>query len=81
MSPSSGPTPAALDRLRALDTCAVSDALDTLGLNGATTGIGPLWSSPAPIAGRVRTVLAGPSRARPAGAAHRRRGHRGRRCR
>lgn len=49
-----------LDRLRALDTCAVSDALDTLKLPGATVGIGPLWAVPAPVAGRVRTVLAGP---------------------
>jgi regulator of RNase E activity RraA len=52
-----------LDRLRGLDSCAVSDALDTLGLPGATTGIGPLWPVPAPVAGRVRTVLVGPRRA------------------
>jgi regulator of RNase E activity RraA len=38
----------------------VSDALDTLGLAGATTGLRPLWAVPAPVAGRVRTVLAGP---------------------
>lgn len=49
-----------LDRLRALDTCAVSDALDTLNLPGAVTGIGPLWPVRQPVAGRVRTVLAGP---------------------
>jgi regulator of RNase E activity RraA len=49
-----------LDRLRALDSCAVSDALDTLGLPGATTGIRPLWAVRDPVAGRVRTVLAGP---------------------
>jgi regulator of RNase E activity RraA len=49
-------------RLRGLDTCAVSDALDTLGLAGATTGLGPLWAVPGPLAGRVRTVLAGPPR-------------------
>jgi regulator of RNase E activity RraA len=49
-----------LDRLRALDSCAVSDALDTLGLPGAVTGIGPLWAVRDPVAGRVRTVLAGP---------------------
>jgi regulator of RNase E activity RraA len=56
-----------LDRLRALDSCAVSDALDTLGLPGATTGIGPLWAVREPVAGRVRTVLAGPRRSdRPA---------------
>jgi regulator of RNase E activity RraA len=56
-----------LDRLRALDSCAVSDALDTLGLPGATTGIGPLWAVREPVAGRARTVLAGPRRSdRPA---------------
>lgn len=54
-------------RLRILDTCAVSDALDTLGLAGATTGIGPLWPVREPLAGRVRTVTAGPRQAdRPA---------------
>lgn len=56
-----------LGRLRALDSCAVSDALDTLGLPGAVTGIGPLWPVTAPVTGRVRTVLAGPRRSdRPA---------------
>jgi regulator of RNase E activity RraA len=49
-----------LDRLRALDTCAVSDALDTLQLPGATTGIRPLWPAAEPVVGRARTVLAGP---------------------
>ncbi len=49
-----------LDRLRALDSCAVSDALDTLHLPGAVTGIGPLWAVREPVAGRARTVLAGP---------------------
>jgi regulator of RNase E activity RraA len=49
-----------LDRLRALDSCAVSDALDTLNLPGATTGIRPLWPVTEPVVGRVRTVLAGP---------------------
>jgi regulator of RNase E activity RraA len=46
--------------LRTLDSCAVSDALDTLGLPGATTGIRPLWDVRAAIAGRARTVAAGP---------------------
>ncbi len=56
-------TPATdLDRLRALDTCAVSDALDTLGHPGATTGLRPLWAVPAAVAGVVRTVTAGPKR-------------------
>jgi regulator of RNase E activity RraA len=49
-----------LDRLRALDTCAVSDALDTLNLAGATTGIRPLWGVTEPVVGRVLTVQAGP---------------------
>ncbi len=42
-------------RLNRLDSCAVSDALDSLGLNGAVTGIQRL-SSDRRIAGRVRTV-------------------------
>lgn len=49
-----------LERLRALDTCAVSDALDTLGLGGATTGVRPLWDSGVVVVGRARTVTAGP---------------------
>ena len=48
-----------LDRLRALDACAVSDALDTLGLPGAVTGIRPLWPVGRVVAGRARTVQAG----------------------
>jgi regulator of RNase E activity RraA len=42
-------------RLLALDTCAVSDTLDKLGLAGCVTGLAPL-STPRKIAGRVRTV-------------------------
>src|SRR5436189_5166239 len=43
-------------RLNGLDSCAVSDALDSLGLpNGAVTGIHRL-SSDRRIVGRVRTV-------------------------
>jgi regulator of RNase E activity RraA len=49
-----------LARLRLLDSCAVSDALDTLGLPGATTGIRPLWDVRVTVAGRARTVTAGP---------------------
>lgn len=49
-----------LERLRRLDTCALSDALDTLGLPGATTGIRPLWPVDHVIAGVARTVQAGP---------------------
>ncbi len=46
---------ALVERLAKLDTCAVSDALDHLGLRGATTGIRPLWPCPK-IAGRAVTV-------------------------
>lgn len=46
--------------LRALDSCAVSDALDTLGLPGAVTELSPLWPSGTVTAGRVRTVTAAP---------------------
>ena len=44
-----------LDRLEALDSNTVSDALDTLGLKGATYGLLPLWNC-AKIAGRATTV-------------------------
>ena len=49
-----------LGRLRGLDACAVSDALDTLGLPGAVTGLSPTWPDRRVTAGRVRTVKAGP---------------------
>ncbi|MFO1115414.1 MAG: RraA family protein [Beijerinckiaceae bacterium] len=45
-------------RLLALDTCAVSDALDKLGLPGAVIGIGAL-TGPARVAGRVVTTKLG----------------------
>jgi len=57
------PTPADreyLDRLRRLDACAVSDALDTLSLSGAVTGLSPAWPDRRVTVGRVRTVKAGP---------------------
>ena len=44
-----------VERLQQLDTCAVSDACDRLGLQGAVLGILPT-SPPAKIAGRVVTV-------------------------
>jgi len=47
-------------RLARLDTCAVSDALDRLGLKGATIGIRPVWPCPR-IAGRVVTVKIKPA--------------------
>jgi regulator of RNase E activity RraA len=43
------------ERLARLDSCAVSDALDRLGLSGAVSGIRPLTGSHR-IAGRVVTV-------------------------
>ena len=44
-----------VSRLSRLDTCAVSDALDKLGLAGASTGI-HRFSTDRRIAGRVQTV-------------------------
>ena len=55
----SEPTP--LGRLALLDTTTVSDALDFLGLPGATVGILPLWSCPR-IVGRASTIQLGPKR-------------------
>src|SRR2546421_8838383 len=46
---------ALISRLARLDSCAVSDALDKLGLNGAVAGI-ERWSTDRRIAGRVLTV-------------------------
>lgn len=56
-----------LGRLRALDTCAVSDALDHLHLSGATTGVRPMHPRCAKIAGRARTVEVVDAPAAPAG--------------
>ena len=47
-------------RLSRLDTCAVSDALDRLGLHGATTGAGPVWPCPR-ICGRTVTMKLKPA--------------------
>jgi 4-hydroxy-4-methyl-2-oxoglutarate aldolase len=47
-------------RLAKLDTCAVSDALDRLGLKGATHGIRPGWLCPR-IVGRAVTVKIKPA--------------------
>lgn len=49
-----------LDRLSRLDSCAVSDAMDRLGLVGAVSGLEPR-SVRRRIAGRVRTVRLGPA--------------------
>ena len=47
-----------LERLSALDTNTVSDALDFLGMPGATFGLLPLWNCPK-ITGRASTVQLG----------------------
>lgn len=52
-----------LERLSALDSCAVSDALDMLGLRGAVTGLRAQWETGRVTAGRVRTVKAAPKSA------------------
>ena len=48
-----------LERLASLDTNTVSDALDFLGLPGATYGLRPLWECPK-IVGRASTIQLGP---------------------
>ena len=45
-----------LERLAALDSNTLSDALDFLGLPGATYGLRPLWQCPQ-LVGRASTVL------------------------
>ncbi|MDV7406618.1 RraA family protein [Acinetobacter baumannii] len=50
-----------LERLAALDTTTVSDALDFLGLPGATVGITPLWAC-SKVVGRASTVQLGPKK-------------------
>jgi len=44
-----------IERLLKLDTCAVSDGMDRLGLTGATYGVRPMWSCPK-IVGRAVTM-------------------------
>jgi 4-hydroxy-4-methyl-2-oxoglutarate aldolase len=51
-------------RLRGLDTCAVSDSLDRLGLRGVALGLAAL-SVPHRIAGTAVTVQLGPDEGRP----------------
>lgn len=53
------------DRLRALDVCSVSDALDRLQMPGAVSGIRPVWEG-SRAAGRVVTMSVGTSDGRPA---------------
>ena len=49
-----------IERLLKLDTCAVSDALDSLNLKGATWGVRPQWPCPK-IAGRAVTMKIKPA--------------------
>jgi 4-hydroxy-4-methyl-2-oxoglutarate aldolase len=49
-----------IERLIKLDTCAVSDALDSLNLKGATWGVRPQWLCPK-IAGRAVTMKIKPA--------------------
>lgn len=53
------------DRLFALDSCIVSDALDSLGLPGAVAGILPVWEG-SRVAGRAITMRTVPADGRPA---------------
>lgn len=50
---------ATLTTLASLDTNTVSDALDFMGLPGATFGLRPLWNCPK-IVGRASTIQLGP---------------------
>jgi len=59
-----------IKRLAALDTCAVSDALDYLGIPGTTTGIRPMWPGCPRIAGRARTVQVADAASIPGGGRH-----------
>jgi regulator of RNase E activity RraA len=59
----------AVSRLNNLDSCAVSDAMDKLGLRGVVTGIHQ-YSTQRRIAGRVLTVKLGIDDGRPAAHKH-----------
>src|SRR5436309_14959870 len=58
-----------VDRLSRLDACAVSDALDKLGLSGAVTGI-HRFSTDRRISGRIVTVKLEKDDGRPAASRH-----------
>jgi regulator of RNase E activity RraA len=58
-----------LVRLAQLDACAVSDALDRLGLPGAVTGIRPLTTT-SRVCGRVVTVKMGRDEGQPPASKH-----------
>jgi 4-hydroxy-4-methyl-2-oxoglutarate aldolase len=51
---------ALIERLAKLDTCAVSDGMDRLGLKGATFGVRPVWPCPK-IVGRAVTMKIKPA--------------------
>jgi 4-hydroxy-4-methyl-2-oxoglutarate aldolase len=51
---------AIIERLAKLDSCAVSDALDSLNLKGATWGVRPQWPCPK-IVGRAVTMKIKPA--------------------
>jgi regulator of RNase E activity RraA len=51
---------AIIERLAKLDTCAVSDGMDRLGLKGATYGVRPMWPCPK-IVGRAVTMKIKPA--------------------
>jgi hypothetical protein len=51
---------AIIERLAKLDSCALSDALDSLNLKGATWGVRPQWPCPK-IAGRAVTMKIKPA--------------------
>ncbi len=53
------PQDSTLTTLASLDTNTVSDALDFMGLPGATYGLRPLWNCPK-IVGRASTIQLGP---------------------
>jgi regulator of RNase E activity RraA len=55
---------AIIEQLAKLDTCAVSDALDSLNLKGATWGVRPQWPCPK-IAGRAVTMKIKPAGLQP----------------
>ena len=55
---------AIIERLAKLDTCAVSDALDSLNLKGATWGVRPQWQC-SKIAGRAVTMKIKPAGLQP----------------
>lgn len=58
-----------VQRLRRLDACAVSDALDKLNLPGAVTGIAQR-SGPGRVAGRAVTMQVGPGQPPPGPTVH-----------